>query len=388
MKDGLKKIVLINQVSGYLFVDIANAFAEEYDEVVLLAGTVASKQGELDKRVKVIGIKKYSKTNIFWRSLSWLIATLQIWFLIKTRYRKHELLFSSNPPPACLIPAVCNNTVSYIIYDVYPDGLVAGRFLTSKNFIIKKWEALNIVVYKKATRIITLTDGMANLLSKYISKPDIDIVPAWANKALVPTAAALQNEFVKKYGLQNKFLVVYSGNLGMGYDIETIVHLAQAVKQNESIAFIIAGEGWKKKIAEEMVQQLGLSNCMVLPLQSIEMFAFMMQAMHIGIVSLAKDASKIAVPSKTYNILASAKPVMCIGANDSELAMLLERFDAGKVFDSAEITAAAAFITQLANDEKGSYQQYCSNALKASLNFTNLNAKKIVTLVSNGREHN
>ncbi len=377
----MKKIVLINQASGYLFIDIANAFAKDYDEVVLMAGTVVSMNTPLDPQIKWVTIKQYNKDSVFKRMVSWLVAFIQVFFLVKTKYRKHELFISSNPPLACLLPAFCSNPSSLLIYDIYPDGLVAGKFLSASNIIIRQWERLNRKVYKKVNRIITLTNGMANLISKYIELAKIDVVPAWANDAPGGIILQEENEFVKKYNLRGKFLVVYSGNLGLGYSIETLVHVANYMKENTNVMFLVIGEGWKKKVAEELIAELGLTNCKVLPKQSSALFVHLMQAMHIGVVSLAKEASKIAVPSKTYNILAGGKPLLCLGDKDSELAELIEKYDVGATFNADEIERIATFIKTLSVGDVAWYHQLCTNAKMTAVNFTSHNAEKIVRLV-------
>ena len=368
-------------MSGYLFVDIANAFAKEYDEVVLMAGTVNGTNQPLDEKVKIVKIKKYNKETVVKRSLSWLIAFIQVFFLVKLKYRKYELFICSNPPLAGLLPVFCSNPTSLLIYDIYPDGLVAGKFVSASSIIVKQWARWNKIAYKRANKIITLTNGMANLIAQYVDRSCIDVIPAWAID--VKETAITENEFVKAHHLEGKFLVVYSGNLGMGYDIESLVHLANYMKGNKAIEFLIVGEGWKKKIAEELVEQLQLTNCRVLPQQPSHLFIHLMKAMHLGVVSLAKEASKIAIPSKTYNILGNSKPLLCIGDKDSELAALTVQYSVGAVFSANEIEPMAKFVAMLALPMESQYKLYCANAKNASLHYTSRNAATIAGLVKN-----
>src|ERR1035437_9133783 len=97
-----KRIVLINQATGYLFIDIANEFASKYDEVVLFNGGIIQSDQQLDAKIKIVKIKSYNRNSTFTRMFSWIIAFIQIALFVKLRYSKHELFISSNPPLATL----------------------------------------------------------------------------------------------------------------------------------------------------------------------------------------------------------------------------------------------------------------------------------------------
>ena len=67
----MKKVVLINQSTGYLMIDIVNAYAEEYDEVVLLAGSVKVTERQLNEKVKVRKIIAYYRGSSIKRLFTW-----------------------------------------------------------------------------------------------------------------------------------------------------------------------------------------------------------------------------------------------------------------------------------------------------------------------------
>src|SRR5436309_2699597 len=95
-----KKIVLINQSAGYLFIDIANTFNKSYDEVVLMAGDIMPMNEPLNKKIRVQKIFSYNRSSTIKRIISWVISLLNIWWLLLFKYRKFDLFVSSNPPTA------------------------------------------------------------------------------------------------------------------------------------------------------------------------------------------------------------------------------------------------------------------------------------------------
>ncbi|MDO9153323.1 MAG: hypothetical protein Q7U47_06405 [Paludibacter sp.] len=119
----MKKVVLVNQSTGYLMIDIANAYTSEYDEVVLMAGSVKTMERELNRNVYVKKIIAYNRNSGIKRLISWLWACLQIFFLLLFKYRHHEIVYFTNPPMAYLSSLFLQNKFSVVIYDTYPDAL-------------------------------------------------------------------------------------------------------------------------------------------------------------------------------------------------------------------------------------------------------------------------
>ena len=128
----MKKIVIVNQSSNYLMYDIARAYKDSslYDDVVVMCGNPQSLQLEDQILIKVEKIISYNKKSIITRFWSWIIGTIQIACLVRKGYTGYELLLVSNPPTIHFLTYFCRNKYSALIYDVYPDGIVSGGFVT------------------------------------------------------------------------------------------------------------------------------------------------------------------------------------------------------------------------------------------------------------------
>ena len=93
---------------------------------------------------------------------------------------------------------------------------------------------------------------MADLLAKYVGKEKIIIQPIWSifqenKKVLKP-----ENPFVKEYGLENKFVIQYSGNIGMTHKVELLIALAKKMQNHQGILFQIIGRGPRKRAMEKL----------------------------------------------------------------------------------------------------------------------------------------
>lgn len=370
-----ESIVFINQNAGYLMIDIIHAH-QQYKKRTIIAGKLVQRDTALDSTVKFEKIITYNRSSSVKRLFTWGWGFIQILWLLKTRYRKSHLFIVTNPPLAVFIPLICSNTFSILVYDVYPDALVAYKFIGANSLITRLWKRANRKVFAKAKKIFTISEGMKSVLSRYVEKDKIDMIPVWTDNSFFQPISKSANVFIQNNNLLDKFIVMYSGNMGHSHNIEVLTDIAAAIK-DPGICFVLIGDGDKKKFIVEKIKTLQLVNCVLLPWQEMDMFPFSLAAADLAIVTLGKEASVLSVPSKTFNLLSVGAPLLCITDHSSELAALVNQYAVGKCFSSGDIENMVKYIESVKSDAdyRGTLQQ---NSLKASKDFGPENAFKFV----------
>ena len=342
----MKKVVLVNQSSGYLMIDIVNAFAVsgKYEKVVLAAGEIKTMGVTLHPDVNVLKIAKYNRKSIVKRTLSWIKATLQVLFLVWFKYRDYELFLVSNPPTISFITLFCRNKYSTLVYDVYPDGLIVSGFVKPDSLIVKMWTKLNRHFYNNAFNIFTITDGMAQLLSKHVDISRIKVIPLWASSGFSHIISKDKNLFIKENGLEDKFIVMYSGNIGLGHKVDLLLEIAERMKGDDEIIFVIIGKGWAKQKLIEQKELKHLNNVMFFDWQPEELIEHSLSAADIAYVSIEENAAQVCVPSKTFNLIKLNVPILSTAGNLSELYKLIEKYEIGKCFENYETDQIVDYI--------------------------------------------
>ena len=376
MKTENRKVVIINQATNYLTVGICNEFEKKNCDVALITGSIHEQGETLHSNIRINYINTWKEEHGISKALNYAKALWSMWYLLIMKYRNHEVFFISVPPMGYLLNMLLPHRFSMIIWDVYPDGLkITGMKETHP--VYKIWASLNRISFKKAYKIFTIGDVMADLLAKYVAKEKIIIQPIWAifqeNKKVLKS----KNPFVKKYGLENKFIVQYSGNIGLTHKVELLVALAEMMQQHSGVLFQIIGRGPRKKALENLVKEKQLDNCQFLPFQSDEMFPYSLSAADLGVVILDELTSKGSVPSKSYNLMSYGIPSLYISAQDSELYNYVEKYQHGNCFSEQEIEKCEAYILELLAD-KEIYKQYSYNSVQAAQNFKRNNAALFV----------
>lgn len=375
MKIKDRKIVIINQAANYLTIGFANAFYEEFDHVTLMTGSVHVQGEELNNGIELKKINKWEESPALKKILSFLKALFLMWWLLITKYRKHEVFFVSVPPMGYLLNLILPNKFSMVIWDVYPDVFkIAG--MKDSHPIYKFWAFLNKKSFKKAFKIFTISTKMADLLKAYTDR-EVLVRPIWSIFQENNKTEKNKNIFITEHGLQNKFIVQYSGNIGVTHNVETLIEIAEVLKDNTEILFQIIGRGPRKSKLEKLVKEKNLPNCVFLPFQTDDMFPYSLSAADVGVVILDETTSKGSVPSKSYNLMSYGIPSLYIASKDSQLYEYTKKYEHGACFSKNELRVVTEFLKNLSTNSLF-YNEISSNAIEAAKNFKRENADKFI----------
>lgn len=376
-----KRIVFINQATGYLTIDIINAFAQSsfFSEVALIAGSIRVQDIQLEKNVKWSKITRYNRGTPVKKLLSWVTGTMQIGWLLLTRYRKYEVFYITVPPFAYLLSWVLPNRFSLLVYDVYPDALTIYH-IGKRNVISRCWAFLNRRLFKKAYRLMTIGEGMRQLMQQYNSTSrEINVIPNWSGLTNLKIVERKSNRFLSDQGLTDKFVVMYSGNIGVTHNVEVLIDVAEQLQKEPDLFFLIVGRGNRLANIERIVNDKKLSNVRVLPFQPDDQLSETLAAADLAVVLLDDRTANISIPSKIYNLQAVGVPILGIGEETSELSLHLKKFDNGRSYSPENIQGISGFIKDFKRNQP-LQETFRRNSKAASANFTRHNAGQYLEL--------
>lgn len=369
-----RKIVFINQATGYLTIDIINTFLTEFDKVALITGSVRVQNIELDPNIHVTKIIKYNRGGSVRKVLSWIVGTLQIWFLLLCKYKDYERVYFTIPPTAYLLSLHHRTPFSIVVYDLYPEALLIHNF-SRNSFFFKWWSNQNCKIFTKAHKIFTLSEYMKSLIQDYCQDSDICVIPNWSAFSRLRRIDRTGNLLIKNEGLKGMFIVQYSGNIGVSHNVEVLLEVAESLKSDRDIMFIIIGRGEKSVTIGDLISWKKLTNCRLLPFRKDDELFDSLCAADLAVITLDDSIPDISVPSKIYNIMAAGTPVMAIASVNSGLADIITRHKMGRVFDKENIIDICQFIKELKNDPE-LWKYLSENSLNASRQYTIANATK------------
>jgi colanic acid biosynthesis glycosyl transferase WcaI len=240
---------------------------------------------------------------------------------------KPDILVSYSPPlplglSAWLLSQIWRIPWVLQLEDLYPEAAIAAGILRNRR-VISFFSSMERFIYNKVSHISLISEQFRqNLIGKKVAPHKMTLIPVWADPEAVQLLPK-ENSFRERHGLTNRFVVMYAGNIGHTSNLEDVLSAANLLKNELSIFFVILGEGVKKEILQEMAQAKDLGNVFFLPYQSRQVFPEMMAAADVSLVTLNHDSSLSSLPSKTFNIMASGRPILGVTPPESEIAQLI-----------------------------------------------------------------
>lgn len=334
----IQQIVFLNQMAGSLFRELAEAVTELFHGRTILYTGYPNTLPVTKGRLEIQSAHKYSRESKLSRLWSWVVYTLQAMAIVARLRRNTLFVISSNPP--LLSPAIwllghvfCLRYV-VLLYDLHPDVLVSFGYLSVKNPIVWLWRLINRNVLESSQAVVTIGPFMARRI-ECTFRPERTklgrtlILPPWANTEKIRPLQRQANPFATEIGLQNEKVVLYSGNLGISHDIDSLLEAARLLRHRLDIRFVIIGDGEKWQDANEFRKRHGLQNLHILPLQPEERLPFTLALGDISVVSLDQGGEGLMLPSKTFYYFAAGSSIIGICRDDNDLQDVIKKNDTG-----------------------------------------------------------
>ncbi|GAC1527636.1 MAG: glycosyltransferase family 4 protein [Chloroflexota bacterium] len=353
--------------SSMLFTDLFRGLTQKSLQVTVLCG-FPSKDGldtvkhlprcEVFDGIHIVrcGLRLRGKRNLATRALAYGSFLVHAgWKLLKTEGTP-TILGGTDPPftAAALWIFSRLRPLAYecIVLDLYPDGLVALGALSGSSYVTRLWRWFNVKGYRRASRIFVIArDSVGLLQSRYGVDPSkVVYIPHWGTTEVEELSPEERGPLITQLGLQEKFVVQYSGNMGLWHDIETFVRAANIVRDDDRVHFVFIGKGMRRTGAESLARSLGLNNMTWMDFLPRDELPKSLVSCDAALVSLRAGLEGIAVPSKLYGILAAGRAVIAQVPPHSEVAYAVEEAHCGIVVPPGDPEALADAIIRLADD--------------------------------------
>lgn len=291
-------------------------------------------------RVTRVWSTRFPKLNLVGKLLNHVSFSWSVfWFLIFDR-TKRPLLVPTNPPFliwVCVLSLYFRpRKLVYVLFDLYPETPIAFGLMKPNGFMARIWRGLNQITYLKSDVVIVIGRCMQALVKAPSEK--IRFIPLWVDTQTISDKGT--STFREEWGLVGKRLVLYSGNMARFHDFETFLGAAKVLEDREDIVFMFVGDGYARK----SIENSGLRNCQVRDYVSRADLGKLLRTADVGLVSLKSGFEGFSVPSKTFGIMAAGVPVVAVMSEESEIAQLINEYDAGKVLAIGDIDGCVSAI--------------------------------------------
>jgi colanic acid biosynthesis glycosyl transferase WcaI len=243
-------------------------------------------------------------------------------------------------------------TVPYVfnIQDVFPDVAVELGAITNPAVIraaswLERWS------YRRADAVTVLSDDLRdNLVAKIerrVADPldRIRVIPNFVDTETIRPADPEAGAYRREHDLVGRQVVMYAGNVGFSQSLDLVLAAARALADRPEVVFVINGGGSARLDLER--EAAGMANVRFVDFQPKERLPEVLAAADVHVVPLRRGLARSSVPSKTYSILASGRPVVASVDEGTEVARVVEQAGAGLAVPPDDPGAFTAAITKL-----------------------------------------
>ncbi len=206
--------------------------------------------------------------------------------------------------------------------------------------------------FRSAAANVVLSEGMAAVVARAGAAAGcIRVIPNWADMEAIRPVAAADNPLRSAWGLADKFVACYSGNMSRVHEFDTILGAAERLGASAgAIAFVFIGGGAQRGMIEDEVRRRGLTNVQFRPYQDRAGLSFSLGVGDVHLVSQRPEVEGYVYPSKLYGILAAGRPLVFIGDREGEIGALVEREGIGVAVRQGDAAGLADQLLRLAGD--------------------------------------
>lgn len=352
------KILLLNQTfypdnvaTAQQISDLAKFLAQEGHEVSVICDQRAYEQRTRDFKqteswsgVTVFRLVTtgFGKKRLRYRvldSVSFFLAAL--WKLLHFPSQDLVISFTSPPLVGVLGALFCifkgGDSVQWLM-DINPDSAFQVGYLKRKSSLGRILNFLLEFTLRRAKYVVVLDQWMKKTAINHgAAESSVVVIPPWSvfKDADPGLEEAIQN-FKKEHQLENKFVILYSGNHSVVHPLDTVLETAKALSPDERFMFLFIGAGLRTKDVSEFKEKHGLKNIKQLPLQPRERVKASFGSADLHCVVMGPGMSGLVHVSKIYSVLSSGKPFVFVGPQESHIGDLIQENQIGNWVETGD----------------------------------------------------
>ena len=365
----MPSILFINRVyppdsgaTGRVLEYVAQGFIAAGWEVSVLAtaGDHSIAGEEIRNGVKVTRVASgFSKRSLLARALGYALMIPSL-FLRALLLPRADVVVTKTDPPMLLaigplLKFLKGSRLIHWAQDLYPEvaeelgvfpkgGLVAGVLRRISTFSMQAHDA--VVPVGRCMAELVVQRGVAPSHIKVILNTGVE-----QEITAVPREG---NPFREIHGLNESFVVEYSGNLGRAHEFTTVLEAARLLQTRGEvdILFLFVGGGPGEEALRRDAEAANLRNVRFLPPQSTDLLSQSLGAGDLHLVTMKDEMSGLVVPSKFYGVMAAGRPCLFVGPVQSEVGMFLTEHSTGCVIAPGDADALTSAILSYRHDPK------------------------------------
>jgi colanic acid biosynthesis glycosyl transferase WcaI len=281
--------------------------------------------------------------------------TFDLMLLLKlVFFPKQDVVVSFTSPPLigifgalfCLFKG--GRSVQWLM-DINPGAAFAVGYIQRKSLIGRFLNQVFEVSLKLSSHVVVLDRWMKKIAVKHgVSEENVSIIHPWSPfEAVTEVQDPALSVFRNINRLQNKTVIMYSGNHSVVHPLYTLLDAAKQMKDDPSVVFVFVGGGLRSKEVATFKLKENLSNIVQLPLVPRELLSDALNSVDAHVVVMGEAVNGLVHTSKVYGALATGKPIIFIGPEKSHVMDVIKICNQGFHAEHGEVNRVVEAIKKI-----------------------------------------
>lgn len=207
----------------------------------------------------------YDEAHSKQRALNWFLFPWRIQKLGRLITDKPNTVLASSPSPVVFMGAQrlakkFRARLVFEVRDIWPLTLTEIGGYSPKNYFIRLMQWIENKAYRDSDAVVSnLKNSVEHMVSHGMQREKFSWVPNGFSLDEVNQKFPL-NSVAASQLPENKFIVGYTGTLGVANALDNLIEAAEQLQQYRDIAFVMVGCGKEKKTLQGLVKEKGLIN--------------------------------------------------------------------------------------------------------------------------------
>ncbi|MCW5515608.1 glycosyltransferase family 4 protein [Muriicola sp. Z0-33] len=346
-----------------MMTDLMMEFQKAGHDIVLVGPSYDdTKLGlQIERGVKVVRVPTMKLFNV--GKIQKGIANLLLPYQYKKALKKSGVDLNFDlvimPTPPITLAALANwlkkkyhSKVYLILRDIFPQNAVDLKMMRKGSPAYRYFRNMEKKLYRVSDSIGCMSPKNIEFVLQHnpeINQDKLHLLPNWST--YYPILSEERVVKIKKdYGLQDKFIVMFGGNIGRPQKMENVVALAKACKDINDIFFFIIGGGTEKENLENLLAKEQLDNIKLQGFLSKKEYAEVLQIADVGLISLSEEFTIPNYPSKSIAYFNAKKPILASLDLNTDFGTQMEEIGAGLWAEAGKTEKLKALLIQLYNN--------------------------------------
>lgn len=319
--------------SSDMYMDMAMEFLKNGHQVTIIAGDSRSsfciENGMRVLRVKslpILYVRSMVKKGIGMALLPYYFMMAYLKYLRKELY---DWIVMPTPPITLidfvkLVKIKTNAKLYLVLRDIHPQSSASLGEIRRK-WMVRYLYKRSDLGYRLSDIIGCMSPANITFIQKEHHIPShtrCKVLYNWME--LKPYKEEDSSDLRKKYRLENKFLVLFGGNIGQGQRVENIADLAEHYSSNDNIVFVVIGKGIKKDYLQQLAHEKGLSNILFLDFMPREEYLRFVKSVNLGLISIHEKNAAPTCPSKALSYMSLKIPILALINSNNDYGQIVE----------------------------------------------------------------